>query len=48
MKPRVFKRGSWWRQVDSGVTMYAAPTIPLLSDTVKQGEHPWFKREDAT
>ena len=48
MKPRVVKRSGWWRQIGRGSTLYGAPTIPLLSATVKQhDEHPWFKGEDA-
>ena len=44
MKPRVFKRGGWWRQIGPGLRMYAAPTISVLSATVRQHDahHPWF------
>jgi hypothetical protein len=46
MKPRVFKRAGWWRQIGPGLTLCAAPTVRLLSDTVRQrAEHPWFADE---
>ena len=44
MKPRVFRRGGWWRQIGPGLRMYAAPTISLLSATVRQhDDDPWLK-----
>jgi hypothetical protein len=47
MKPRVFRRAGWWRQVGPGLTMHAAPTIPLLSVTITKGDDdPWLKDGD--
>jgi hypothetical protein len=45
MKPRVFKRAGWWRQIGPGLTISAAPTIRLLSATVRRGEHACFPDE---
>jgi hypothetical protein len=47
MKPRVFKRAGWWRQIGPGLTIHAAPTIPKLSATVEQrAEDPCFMAAD--
>jgi hypothetical protein len=39
MKPRVFKRGGWWRQIGPGLTMHAAPTIPSLTAVLGEQDH---------
>ena len=40
MKPRVFNRGGWWRQIGPGLRMYAAPTVGLLSATASRPDEP--------
>ena len=46
VKPRVFKRGGWWRQIGPGLSIHAASTIPKLTAVLGEDHDEWWDGRD--